>query len=49
MTTKEIIQYVKDHPSGKVKVAVTDKDGIKTGKYISTEKFQSVMNNNMGI
>ena len=27
MTTKEIIQYVKDHPSGKVKIALTDIDG----------------------
>ena len=48
MTTKEIIQYVKDHPSGKVKIAVTDIDGILRGKYISTEKFLSVLNNNMG-
>lgn len=48
MTTKEIIQYVKDHPSGKVKIAVTDIDGILRGKYISTEKFLSVINNNMG-
>jgi len=42
MTTKEITQYVKDHPSGKVKIALTDIDGILRGKYISTEKFISV-------
>jgi hypothetical protein len=27
MTNKEIIQYVKDHPSGKVKIAFGDIDG----------------------
>jgi len=48
MTTKEIIQYVKDHPSGKVKVAIADIDGILRGKYISTEKFLSVIENGMG-
>ena len=43
MTSKEIIQYVKDHPSGKVKIAFTDIDGILRGKYISSEKFLSVV------
>lgn len=43
MTSKEIIQYVKDHPSGKVKIAFTDIDGILRGKYISSEKFLSVI------
>lgn len=47
MTTKEIIQHVKDHPSGKVKIAFTDIDGILRGKYISTEKFLSVIDNGM--
>ena len=27
MDTKEILQYVKNHPSGKVKIAITDIDG----------------------
>jgi glutamine synthetase len=45
MNTKEIIQYVKAHPSGKVKVAFTDIDGILRGKYISTDKFLSVIKN----
>lgn len=49
MNTKEIIQYVKDHPSGKVKIAITDIDGILRGKYISSEKFLSVMGNGMGV
>ena len=48
MTTKEIIQYVKDHPSGKVKLAIADIDGILRGKYISTEKFLSVIESGMG-
>jgi glutamine synthetase len=48
MTDKEIIQYVKDHPSGKVKIAFTDIDGILRGKYIATEKFLSVIENGMG-
>jgi glutamine synthetase len=48
MTTKEIIQYVKDHPSGKVKIAIADMDGILRGKYISAEKFLSVADNGMG-
>jgi glutamine synthetase len=48
MTDKEIIQYVKDHPSGKVKIAFTDIDGILRGKYIATEKFLSVLENGMG-
>ena len=48
MNNKEIIQYVKDHPSGKVKIAFTDIDGILRGKYISTDKFLSVIENGMG-
>ena len=44
MTTNEIVQYVNDHPSAKVKIASTDIDGILRGKYISAEKFFSVMN-----
>lgn len=48
MTAKEIIQYVKDHPSGKVKIAISDIDGVLRGKYISSEKFLSVIENGMG-
>lgn len=39
MTTQEIIKQVKDHPSGKVKIAFADIDGVLRGKYISTDKF----------
>ncbi len=46
MTKAEIIEYVKSHPSGKVKVAFTDIDGILRGKYMSVEKFLSVLETN---
>lgn len=45
MNNKEILQYVRNHPAGKVKIAFSDIDGILRGKYISTEKFLSVINN----
>ncbi len=44
MDIKEILPYVKNHSSGKVKIAITDIDGILRGKYISTEKFLSIAN-----
>ena len=48
MTKKEIIEYVKGHPSGKVKIAFSDIDGILRGKYISSEKFLSVIDDGLG-
>lgn len=48
MTTKQILDYVKNHSSQKVKLAVTDIDGILRGKYISAEKFLSVADSNFG-
>lgn len=48
MTTKQILDYVKAHPSGKVKLAATDIDGVLRGKYVSTEKFLGLVGNNMG-
>lgn len=44
MTTKAILDYVKNHPSGKVKIAYADIDGILRGKYISASKFLAVAN-----
>lgn len=38
-SSNEILQQVKDHPSGKVKIAIADIDGVLRGKYISTKKF----------
>ena len=49
MTNKEIIQHVKDHPSGKVKIAIAYIDGVLRGKYISTEKFLYDVENGMGV
>ena len=48
MSTKDILQYVKDHPQGKVKIAFTDIDGILRGKYISADKFLSVAEGQIG-
>jgi len=47
MTKKEILQYINEHPSGKVKLAVADIDGVLRGKYISAEKFSSVIEKGM--
>ena len=46
MEKKEILQFIKDHPAGKVKIAFSDIDGILRGKYISSEKFLSVIESN---
>ncbi len=43
MDLKEILSYVKNHELGKVKIAITDIDGILRGKYIATEKFLSIV------
>jgi glutamine synthetase len=43
MDVKEMLEYVKNHTSGKVKIALADIDGILRGKYISVEKFLSVV------
>jgi glutamine synthetase len=43
MDVKEMLSYVKNHASGKVKIAITDIDGVLRGKYISVDKFLSVV------
>lgn len=48
METPEIIDYINQHPSAKVKIAFTDLDGILRGKYLSAGKFLSVINTGMG-
>ena len=48
MTIEPIIEYVKNHPSGKVKVAVADLDGVLRGKYVSVDKFLGLVNGRMG-
>lgn len=42
MTSREILQYVKEHPSGRVKIAYADIDGVLRGKYVSAEKFLAI-------
>lgn len=49
MTKKEILDYVKQHPLQKVKIAITDIDGILRGKYISVEKFLSIADSTFGM
>jgi glutamine synthetase len=44
----EIIDYVRNHRSGKVKLAITDIDGILRGKYISADKFFSIIDSSSG-
>jgi glutamine synthetase len=46
--TKKDLDYIKNHPSGKVKIGLTDIDGILRGKYISVEKFLSVIKSDSG-
>ncbi len=48
MTSEEITNYLKQHPSARVKIAFTDIDGILRGKYVSTEKFLSAMEGGSG-
>jgi glutamine synthetase len=48
MDPKEILHYAANHPAGKVKIALTDIDGVLRGKYISTEKFLSVAESGTG-
>lgn len=48
MTVQEILAYIKEHPANKVKVAIADIDGVLRGKYISAEKFASVMEGRIG-
>ncbi|TWF38962.1 glutamine synthetase [Chitinophaga polysaccharea] len=48
MTTSEILAYVKQHPSGKVKIAVADIDGVLRGKYIAADKFAAVIDSKLG-
>lgn len=48
MPHKDLIHYITKHPSGKVKLAITDIDGILRGKVISKEKFLSVAESGLG-
>ena len=43
MNRTDILEYIQSHPSGKVKIAFVDIDGVLRGKYISVEKFLSII------
>jgi glutamine synthetase len=46
--SSEIVERVKRSPAGKVKVAITDVDGILRGKYIHKDKFLSAIDGGFG-
>lgn len=48
MSEVEIFDYVKNHIDQRVKVALVDIDGVLRGKYISTEKFFSILESHLG-
>lgn len=48
MEQENIIQVIKDHPALKVKLAITDIDGILRGKVIHKDKFLSVVASGFG-
>jgi glutamine synthetase len=48
MNRADILEYVQSHPSGKVKIAFTDIDGVLRGKYVSLEKFLSILDSKTG-
>jgi glutamine synthetase len=48
MSNQAVFEYVRNHPSGRVKIAVADIDGVLRGKYISSEKFLSVAQSHLG-
>ena len=47
-TSQEIIEAIKASPSTKIKLGVTDIDGILRGKIISKEKFLKAIDKNIG-
>ncbi len=48
MESQNIFEYIQNHPSGKVKIAIVDIDGVLRGKYISKDKFLSVIDGEIG-
>ncbi len=48
LTTTKLLQQLSHQKVHKVKLAVTDMDGILRGKVISFEKFKSIVNSNFG-
>src|SRR5436309_2244736 len=48
MDTNDVMEYVRTHPAGRVKIALADVDGVLRGKYLSTEKFLAVADSGLG-
>jgi glutamine synthetase len=48
LTKEQILAEVKNSPNKKVKVAITDIDGVLRGKYIHHDKFQSIVEGGFG-
>jgi glutamine synthetase len=48
ISAKEAVERVRQSPSTKVKVAITDVDGVLRGKYIHKEKFLSAVEGGFG-
>ena len=45
---EEILEYIKKHPSSKVKIAITDIDGILRGKVVRKDKFYNILSGGFG-
>ena len=48
MTKEQILAEVRSSPNKKVKVAITDIDGVLRGKYIHLDKFESIASGGLG-
>ncbi|MEO5767944.1 MAG: glutamine synthetase family protein [Polyangia bacterium] len=48
VSAREAVERVKQSPAGKVKVAITDIDGVMRGKYIHKDKFLSAVEGGFG-
>ena len=48
MTQEDVFKQIQNSPNSKVKVAVTDIDGVLRGKYIHLSKFQSIQESGFG-
>ncbi|MFP6872359.1 MAG: glutamine synthetase family protein [Verrucomicrobiales bacterium] len=48
MSKEEILDELKNFPGGKVKVAITDIDGVLRGKVMNIDKFLSIVNDGFG-
>ncbi|MEL6592892.1 MAG: glutamine synthetase, partial [Bacteroidota bacterium] len=48
MSPTQILEYISQHPAAKVKLAITDIDGVLRGKVIHRDKFMSVSESGFG-